>query len=214
MINMENNKENKKSFVKSFFALSLIPFVLIGIEAKNKYNSIAKGVLIGFLSFFITAIGWGIFYADSPSNEYTSNVSLIDNISNLHNKIDKKNIEIDELKDKIDKLESNIKVKESVKKEIVKVSVEPKVTAKKEIKKDYTFSSGNYYAGDDFESGTYTITAISGNGNVISDNMFDGGINAIMGTKAGMYEKEYKNIELPEGTKLEIKGLKVKLLKK
>jgi len=77
----------------------------------------------------------------------------------------------------------------------------------------YTFSSGNYISGEDFKPGTYTITAISGGGNVYSDNW--NGINAIMGTgDPDFYEKEYKNITLPKGCTLSIKGVKIKLVKK
>ena len=73
-------------------------------------------------------------------------------------------------------------------------------------------SNGNYVAGTDFEAGTYTITAISGNGNVYSSNMFSGGLNAIMGTSNnGFYELEYKNIKLPKGTTLTIDGVTVRL---
>ena len=44
-------------------------------------------------------------------------------------------------------------------------------------KKEYTFSSGNYVVGKDIERGIYDIIAVKGNGNISSDNMFDGGIN-------------------------------------
>lgn len=76
-----------------------------------------------------------------------------------------------------------------------------------------TLSSGNYTAGTDFEPGVYTITVVSGNGNVSSSNLYDGGLNAMMGTDTsmGLYEQEYKNIDLPEGTTLEISGVEVKL---
>lgn len=75
--------------------------------------------------------------------------------------------------------------------------------------------NGNFVAGEDFDAGTYDIVAISGGGNVSSDNMFSGGINAIMGVaNDGFYEKEYKNIKLPEGTTLSIDGVKIKLVPK
>jgi hypothetical protein len=79
-------------------------------------------------------------------------------------------------------------------------------------------SSGNYIAGEDFVAGKYDITAISGSGNVISDNMLDGGINAILssdpsqyGDFADYYKREFKNIDLPEGTALKIDGLTIRL---
>ncbi len=73
-------------------------------------------------------------------------------------------------------------------------------------------SNGNYIAGTDFPAGTYTITAIEGHGNVSSDNMFSGGLNAVMGVEEDdFYSKEYKNIELPEGVTLTINGPTVQL---
>lgn len=83
-----------------------------------------------------------------------------------------------------------------------------------EIGKEYVFTSGNYVAGEDFDPGTYTITAVKGNGNVISDNIFSGGINAVMGVEDNeLYIKEYKNINLPDETTLEVMGLSVKLVR-
>lgn len=82
-------------------------------------------------------------------------------------------------------------------------------TPTEETKEPVTFelSSGNYTAGIDYPSGKYNITALSGSGNVISDNMFDGGINAMMGTEDDeLFEKEYKNIKLTEGTVLSVSG--------
>lgn len=82
---------------------------------------------------------------------------------------------------------------------------------------DLTFGSGNYTSGIDFPAGKYDLIAVSGGGNVSSDNMYDGGINAIMGvtsdpTFADMYEKEYQNIKLPEGTVLSISGVQIQML--
>ena len=78
-------------------------------------------------------------------------------------------------------------------------------------------SNGNFVAGEDFPAGVYDIVAISGGGNVSSDNMFSGGINAVMGivsdpTFADMYEQEYKNISLPEGTTISIDGVEIQLI--
>jgi len=79
------------------------------------------------------------------------------------------------------------------------------------------FSSGNYTAGIDFPAGKYDIVAVSGGGNVSSSNAFDGGINAVMGTEdknelMDMYEQEYKNIDLPDGTTLTISGVQIQLV--
>ena len=73
--------------------------------------------------------------------------------------------------------------------------------------------NGNFVAGTDFPAGVYDIVAVSGSGNVSSDNMFEGGLNAIMGTKkSDLYEKEYKNIDLAEGVTLKVDGVKIKLV--
>lgn len=76
-------------------------------------------------------------------------------------------------------------------------------------------SNGNFVAGTDFDAGTYDLIATSGGGNVSSSNMYSGGINAIMGTADdGFYQKEYKNIKLPYGTELRIKGVTIKIVPK
>jgi flagellar hook assembly protein FlgD len=80
--------------------------------------------------------------------------------------------------------------------------------------KPYTaqLSSGHYTAGIDFPAGTYTITAVKGNGNVSTSNMYSGGLNAVMGVKGDdMYQKEFKNAKIPEGEVLSISGLTVKI---
>lgn len=60
-----------------------------------------------------------------------------------------------------------------------------------------SYPNGNFVAGTDFPAGVYDIQAVSGNGNVSSDNIYSGGLNAIMGVKNDeLYEKEYKNISL------------------
>lgn len=75
--------------------------------------------------------------------------------------------------------------------------------------------NGNFVAGTDFAAGTYDIEAVSGYGNVSSDNLLDGGINAIMGVKSedpsGTAEQKYSNIRLPEGTTLTLRDVKVRL---
>lgn len=79
------------------------------------------------------------------------------------------------------------------------------------INKDYTFGAGNYTAGKDFNAGTYDITAVSGNGNVTTE---DGTLNAIMGTDTSndMYEKNYYNVDLSDGAVLQLAGsVKVRL---
>jgi hypothetical protein len=79
--------------------------------------------------------------------------------------------------------------------------------------------NGNFVSGTDFPAGTYDIIAVSGGGNVSSDNMYGGGLNAVMGVAEknkeiglDMYQQEYKNIELPEGTTLTISGVDIQLV--
>lgn len=76
-----------------------------------------------------------------------------------------------------------------------------------------SLGSGNFVAGEDFKSGVYDVVAVSGSGNVNSDNMFDGGLNAIMGTSNnGFDEKEYKNIVLKDGVTLSVSGVNIQLI--
>lgn len=69
-------------------------------------------------------------------------------------------------------------------------------------------STGNYISGTDFPSGTYSIEAVSGQGNIHSSNIFDGGINEMFGIDdgTGWYTSKANNIDLPENTELEISG--------
>lgn len=105
-----------------------------------------------------------------------------------------------------------------------KAEAEAKAQAELEAKTK-VLGNGNFEAGVDFEAGTYDIVAVSGGGNVSSSNMYNGGINAIMGDDAkiaemnelgmgDMYKKEYKNIKLPAGTTLKLDGVEVKLIPK
>lgn len=82
---------------------------------------------------------------------------------------------------------------------------------------DMQLSSGHYTAGIDFPAGTYDLEAVSGGGNVSSSNMYNGGLNAVMGVSSknisglDVYEQQYSNIELPEGTVLSISGPTIKI---
>lgn len=75
-------------------------------------------------------------------------------------------------------------------------------------------SSGNYTSGIDFPAGTYDLTAVKGGGNVSTTNMYSGGLNAIMGVSGENYEKEYKNIQIPDGEVLTISGVTIKIASK
>lgn len=92
-------------------------------------------------------------------------------------------------------------------------SADPLTPREQDITDPVQLSSGNYVAGEDFPAGIYNITAISGNGNVSSSNMYNGGLNAIMGTDTsmGLYEKSYKNVEFTSGVELTISGVDIEL---
>ncbi len=73
--------------------------------------------------------------------------------------------------------------------------------------------AGNYTCGTDFPPGTYNIIATGGNGNVNSDNMFDGGLNEIMGnTNDGYSISQFNNASFQEGNVLTISGTTVQLV--
>ncbi len=81
-------------------------------------------------------------------------------------------------------------------------------SAMEAISYEAELSDGYYTAGIDFPAGKYDVEVISGNGNVSSDNLFDGGINAVMGVSEeyDIYQKSYQNISLPQGVCLRIRG--------
>ena len=68
------------------------------------------------------------------------------------------------------------------------------------------FSAGVYTAGKDFKEGTYNIVAVSGEGNVASSNMYTGGVDGEIATNTSGVYSEYKDIKLPNGTRLTITG--------
>lgn len=74
-------------------------------------------------------------------------------------------------------------------------------------------SSGNYVAGVDFPAGIYNIVAKEGSGNVNSSNMYEGGLNEVMGTESnGFNISEFKNASLNQGVELSISGVSVQLV--
>lgn len=76
----------------------------------------------------------------------------------------------------------------------------------KSLSNSSVLSSGVYVAGQDFKGGKYNIIAVSGSGNISSSNMYTGGVDGeISSDNNGVY-KEYRNINLPNGTKLTISG--------
>lgn len=73
--------------------------------------------------------------------------------------------------------------------------------------------AGNYTCGTDFPAGTYNVIATGGNGNISSDNMFEGGLNEIMGTSNdGISISQYNNASFQDGNTLTISGTSVQLV--
>jgi hypothetical protein len=74
-------------------------------------------------------------------------------------------------------------------------------------------NAGNYTAGTDFPAGVYNIVSTGASGNVSSDNMFEGGLNEVLGDGSdGLSVPQVNNVELPEGTVLSISGTSVQLV--
>ena len=85
------------------------------------------------------------------------------------------------------------------------------------IMESVDFNEGEYVSGKDFTAGVYDIIAVSATGVVSSSNSYDSGINAMLGviddsSAPSIYEPEFKNVNLPEGTTLNISGVSVKLI--
>ncbi len=74
-------------------------------------------------------------------------------------------------------------------------------------------SAGNYTAGTDFPAGVYTIVSTGSMGNVSSDNMYEGGLNEVLGDGSdGFSVPQVNNVSLPEGTVLTISGTSIQLI--
>lgn len=172
-----------------YVLIILFPFVGAGMYITKRSNNKWKGVLIAVIA--------GILMF-SLVGEETKTDSGAAQIFELSRELEAKEAKISELE----------KEPKQIKKEVTK-------EAKKPVKKEYIFSSGNYIAGEDFPVGRYDIVAIKGNGNVYSDNSFDNGINAVMGVGDDeFYEKEYKNISFKNKIALHISDVTVKLIYK
>lgn len=76
-------------------------------------------------------------------------------------------------------------------------------------------NSGNYTSGTDFPAGVYKVIAVSGNGNLSSSNLYQGGLNEMFGIDdgSGFYNNQFLNVDLPKGVTLEVSGgLSIKLI--
>ena len=94
--------------------------------------------------------------------------------------------------------------------EIEKITKKSKSKTSKKTMTDHfevDLGAGNYVAGKDIPVGTYNFTAVSGTGNVSSSNLYDGGINAVMGTPANDYTQEtYNTVSLDDDVVLSLGG--------
>lgn len=73
--------------------------------------------------------------------------------------------------------------------------------------------AGNYTSGTDFPAGVYNIISTGAMGNVSSDNMYDGGLNEVLGDGSdGFSVPQVNNVSLPEGTVLTISGTSIQLV--
>ena len=92
-------------------------------------------------------------------------------------------------------------------------STNPASSAAAPVSVNLELGSGNYTVGVDLPAGVYDFQAVSGGGNVSTDNYFDGGINELMGAAdrngslgIEMYLQDYSNVKLSEGVILHIGG--------
>lgn len=69
-------------------------------------------------------------------------------------------------------------------------------------------TNGNYVVGVDLPEGIYNLKVLSGNGNVSSSNILDGGINEMVGVdeSSGFYIQTFHNLLLDENVELSISG--------
>lgn len=205
MINMKTNKEEERNLFLEFLLITFLPWYIIGEKINKKSKSVLLAGIMALLSFIITFSSWCLFW--STDNNINNTVK---EVIELKDQLTEKDNEINQLKKKL----LNVESKNEEAKVIEKKTITPKLKEAKKENTTYVFSSGNYISGKDFEEGIYNIEIVSGEiGNIMSSNLLAGGINAVMGTNEEFAESSYKNIELPKKTKLEIKSIKVKLIK-
>jgi hypothetical protein len=91
---------------------------------------------------------------------------------------------------------------------------QPAAAQPQNIETTYVLKSGNYVAGEDIPVGTCNVMAVSGQGNLMSSNMFDGGVNEMFGLDdgSGFYTGTFNGLKLPAGTELTVtSGLVIQL---
>lgn len=198
----EYKRMNLPFFKSSFYPTRAKIYENLGVDLAPIKESPAKKTTFNVLGIIISVLLAlcliGLFASYIPAKEFEKLQAQLSGMSQQNSTLSAENAT---LKSKVTELEAAI--------EKYQIDLKPK--------KIYIYENGNFTAGLDFEPGTYDIEALKGIGNVSSDNMFSGGINAIMGTKSAddydIAEQKYSNIELPDGTVLTIRDVKIRLTK-
>lgn len=200
-----DNKDCNKDCNNNFFignnlfltvlAWGIVPFIMVAILTKKRTNSLFKSILAGICVFLILIM----IYGNTPKEEQLTHLNNITSETETPEPTEKSTPE------------ATLSPEEQ-KIEIDSPTEEPTPEAKKN--KEYTFISGNYICGKDFEPGTYNIIAVEGSsGNVISSGSFlDGGVNEVMGINGEWSIKQVNNIQFKKDQKLEIRGITIKLV--
>lgn len=150
-----------------------------------------------FLGFFCFIIGFSFGSWGTSDTE--------DQIAGLETQVVELTAKVESAKPYFD-----LKDAEKKKMEAQAATEKKRAEVKAKLAKSFNLSNGRYTAGKDFPAGVYDLFAIKGGGNVSSDNMFDGGINAVMGiADDGFYQKTYRGIDLPDGTEINIDAVTI-----
>lgn len=83
------------------------------------------------------------------------------------------------------------------------------------VEKEFTLTAGIYTAGIDIPSGKFNVTAVSGDGKLISSNSNSGGISEMFGIDdgQGLYTSSFNGLKLSKDENLYLSGdLKIKLV--
>lgn len=74
------------------------------------------------------------------------------------------------------------------------------------VSKEYTLTAGRYTAGVDIPAGVCDVVAVSGQGNLNSSNLLNGGVNALFGVEdsLGLTTDSFNGLKLPENTVLNL----------
>lgn len=172
-----------------------------------------KKPVVKTLSLILLGVIIGV--VGSPECRADRHASLMKDYEEVNKMYNEQKAELTDLQEKVKQAEPFFDMKKDEQEKIEKQAqqIEEQKAAAELESKSVTLKNGNYVAGSDFDAGIYDIVAISGKGNVSSDNVYQGGINAIMGTvDDGFYNKEYKNVKLPQGTTLRVDRVEIKLI--